>query len=111
MEKYSHVRFRWWNPVDLEKASMELSAYEPKMTEYAKEGFGLYRDDKQELVAKADTLVAHLGRFRAVISQTEAKPFTRRDVDLRERVREIYPQDRPTPFPWQWTPEPKYRVE
>jgi hypothetical protein len=55
--------------------------------------------------------MAHLSSFRAVLSQKKASKFTAQDVELRRQVREIYSQDRPTPFPWLFGPEPKYEVE
>jgi hypothetical protein len=111
MEKYQHVRFRWWNPADLDRAKEELGDYKPRLKQLPTGGFDLYKDDKMELTAYSDTLTAHLSGFRAVLTQKEAKPFTRRDAELRERVRNLYPQDRPTPFPWEWSPEPRFTVE
>ncbi|HEX9914143.1 MAG TPA: hypothetical protein VGB32_04420 [Candidatus Bathyarchaeia archaeon] len=111
MEKYQHVRFRWWNPVNLDKAKEELKGFKANVKQLPTGGFDLYKDDKLELSAASDTLVAHLSGFRAVLTQREAKPFTKRDVELREKVRGMYPQDRPTPFPWEWSPEPRFTVE
>jgi len=111
MEKYNHVRFRWWNPVDLDKAKDELKGFKASIKQLPTGGFDLYKDDKRELTAAADTLTAHLSGFRAVLNQKEAKPFTKRDAELREKVRGLYPQDRPTPFPWEWSPEPRFTVE
>jgi len=111
MEKYQHVRFRWWNSVDLDKAKEELGAFTPSVKQLPTGGFDLYKDDKRELTAASDTLVAHLSGFRAVLTQKEARPFTKRDAELREKVLQLYPQNRPTPFPWEWSPEPKFQVE
>lgn len=111
MEKYQHVRFRWWNPVNLDKAKEELKGFKANVKQLPTGGFDLYKDDKLELSAASDTLVAHLSGFRAVLTQREAKPFTKRDAELREKVRGLYPQDRPTPFPWEWSPEPRFTVE
>jgi hypothetical protein len=111
MEKYQHVRFRWWNPMNLDKAKEELKGFKANVKQLPTGGFDLYKDDKLELSATSDTLVAHLSGFRAVLTQREAKPFTKRDAELREKVRGLYPQDRPTPFPWEWSPEPRFTVE
>jgi len=111
MEKYNHVRFRWWNPVDLDKAKDELKGFKASIKQLPTGGFDLYKDNKRELTAAADTLTAHLSGFRAVLNQKEAKSFTKRDAELREKVRGLYPQDRPTPFPWEWSPEPRFTVE
>jgi len=112
MVKYNHVRFRWWNPVNLDKAKDELKDFKASVKHLpAGQGIDLYKDDKRELTATADTLMAHLSGFRAVLTQREEKPFTKRDAELREKVRGLYPQDRPTPFPWEWSPEPRFTVE
>ena len=111
MEKYQHVRFRWWNPVNLDKAKDELGDFKPSIKQLPTGGLDLYKDDKRELSAAADTLMASLSGFRAVLTQKEAKPFTRRDAELREKIRQLYPQDRPTPFPWEWSPEPRFTVK
>ena len=52
-----------------------------------------------------------LSPMRAVLSQKEAAPFTKKDVELRKKVLEFYPRSRPTPFPWQFISEPEYEAE
>lgn len=109
-QKYNHVRFRWWNPVNLNLLSEELRPkYSVKSMEYTKDPTSLYKDDKQELVVKADTLTARLSMFRAVLNQEKEEPFTEKDKMLREDIHKIYTHDRPTPFPWSFNPEPKIK--
>jgi hypothetical protein len=109
---YSHVRFRWWDTVDLEKASGELGkSYEVKKVEYTEDPSSLYKEDRREIVVKADTLKASLSLFRVVLGQEKPEPFTAKDKQLRDRVRELYPHDRPTPFPWSFNPEPNFDAE
>ncbi len=109
---YRHVRFRWWDTIDLKKASEELGkSYEIKEIEYTKDSSSLYKEDKKEIVAKADTLDASLSLYRVVLNQKKAAPFTEKDKKLRDRMHELYPHDRPTPFPWEFNPEPKFEVE
>ena len=111
---YHYVRFRWWSAVDLKAVDEEMSAYEfevkrLEIPKYELE-LTLQKEYRDELVVKVDTLTAHLSQFRAVLTQKEAKPFSRRDLKLRERVVEIYPQNRPTPLPWDYVAEPKFEV-
>ena len=40
----------------------------------------------------------------------ESKPFTEKDVKLRKRVFALYTRDRPTPFPWMFSKEPKFEI-
>jgi hypothetical protein len=111
---YNHVRFRWWQPVDLDKVSEELGdEYEVGKREMpsSEQEISIYKDQRDQLIVLADTLRASLGTFRANLSQTEAKPFTQKDQKLREKIFEIYTHTRPTPFPWQWAPEPEYEKE
>jgi len=106
---YGHVRFRWWDTVDLEKASEELGkSYEVKKVEHTLDPSSLYKEDRREIVVKADTLKASLSLFRVVLNQEKPAPFTAKDSQLRKRMRELYPHDRPTPFPWSFNPEPKF---
>jgi len=108
---YSHVRFQWWDTVDLEKASEELKSYEVKKVEHTEDTSSLYKEDRREIVVKADTLTARLSLFRVVLNQEKPAPFTAKDRQLRDKMRELYPHDRPTPFPWSFNPEPKFDVE
>lgn len=113
--KYLYVRFRWRDPVDLEEASMELGEeYEvkqlktPEPEEYE---LSLYKDYREEHLVRADTLGAYISPFKAVLYQRERAPFTKRDVALRARLLELYPENRSTPLPWLFSVEPKYEVE
>ena len=62
----------------------------------------------KELWVRSDTVTAFLSPFKAVLAQREPSPFTRRDMELRERVFEIYTCDRPTPF--LVSSEPRFEV-
>ena len=59
----------------------------------------LHKDEREELKVSANTLTAMLSAFRAVLYQKEAAPFTEGDMKLREKVLELYPRKRSTPFP------------
>jgi len=111
--KYSYVRFRWWDPVNLDKAVENLSGFKAKkiIQEKGGEEISLYRDFRDEVEVEADTLQALLSPFRAVLNQKETKPFTPRDMELREKVMKMYPRSRPTPFPWEFSSEPKFEQE
>lgn len=111
--KYSYVRFRWWDPVDLDKAVEEFSGFKTKkiVRKTGGQEISLYRDQRDEVEVEADTLQALLSTFRVVINQKETKPFTARDMELREKVLKMYPRGRPTPFPWEFSSEPKFEKE
>jgi hypothetical protein len=113
LQLYRFVRFRWWRRVDLKAVAAELggtfSVEEIAMPKGEME-ISLLKDDREELKVEADTLVVMLSAFRAVLSQKEAAPFTKRDLELREKILELYPRSRPTPFPWEFSQEPKFDV-
>jgi hypothetical protein len=108
------VKFRWWKKADLgeiaekfkEKYSVEKIDYPRSDTELA-----LYKDAREEIKIKADTLSVRVSNFRAVLYQQEHAKFTSRDADLREEIGKIYPNDRSTPFPWMFSVEPEFEVE
>lgn len=110
---YHYVRFRWWQGADLKKVSEELSdefSVETIEMPKSKYDIALLKDERYELKVNADTLTALLSRFRAVLSQRESAPFTEKDMKLRERILELYPRSRSTPFPWVFSVEPKFEV-
>jgi hypothetical protein len=45
-----------------------------------------------------------------VLYPRENAPFTARDMALRGRALELYPHNSPTPFPVQFSIEPKFEV-
>jgi hypothetical protein len=112
-EPYHYIRFRWWQHVDLNEVYKELKGefkVEKKEMPREKGEIGLYMDKRNELLV-ADTVQAYLGKFRANLNQSEAKPFTSKDLKLREKVIELYPHNRPTPFPWSFSSEPMFKTE
>ena len=111
--KYSYVRFRWWDPVTLDNLIEEFSGFKTRKIVHEKVGeeLSLYKDQRDEVEVEADALQAFLSPFRAVLNQREAKPFTARDMELREKVMKMYPRDRSTPFPWGFSSEPKFEKE
>jgi hypothetical protein len=110
--EYSYSRFRWWSPVDLNKVVKEFSSYKTKIIQEKKgDDLSLFADFRGEVMVEADTLQAFLSPFRAVLNQKESKLFTVNDMELRKKVLKMYPHDRPTPFPWEFSGEPKFEME
>jgi hypothetical protein len=112
-EPYHHVRFRWWTRLELEKVFAGLGdEFDVKMMSMpgTKYEMAIHKDDRSELEVKSDTLIALLSSFRAVLSQREPAPFTPRDMELRKRVIKLYPRERPTPFPWEFSHEPNFVI-
>jgi len=112
---YHYVRFRWWSRLNLEGLAEELAqSYDVKSLELPSYELELtYRkDERDEYLVKSDTLTVFLGPFRAVMSQKKPAPFTPMDVELRNRVIELYPHDRPILLPWNFGSEPRFeRIE
>jgi len=112
--KYSYVRYTWWSEVGIDELSDELSQmFEvkplgyPEITEHE---LSLYKEVRDEILVKADTLGAYISRVRAVLFQRDRAPFTSRDMELRRRLLEVYPRDRPSPFPWGFSNEEPFEV-
>jgi len=112
--KYNYVRYTWWSEVDINELGDELSAeFEIKpvnVPESTMHEFSLFKDARDETLVKADTIGAYISRFRAVLFQRERAPFTSRDMELRRRLLEVYPRDRPSPFPWAFSEEEPFEV-
>jgi hypothetical protein len=112
-QAYHYVRFRWWSRLDLEGLSEELSQkYDVKSLDLPSYELELtYRkDERDEYLVKSDTLTVFLGPFRAVMSQKKSAPFTPSDVELRSRIIELYPHDRPILLPWNFGSEPRFET-
>jgi len=111
---YTYVRFTWWREVELKEVAEELKGgftIEPVKAPRDDIEISLYKDMREELRIKSDTLVAYLSPIRVTISQKTPAKFTKKDLELRKRLMELYPRDRPTPFPWEFSREPKFEVE
>ncbi len=114
LKPYHYVRFRWWRGLDLEEVAGELGKYfQVELFEMPTDerDIAISRDDRERLKVRADTLCARLSPYRATLYQREAAPFTKRDLELRRRLLELYPRDRPTIFPWGFSFEPPFEVE
>ncbi len=112
--KYSYVRYTWWREVDIDELGGELSdEFEvnpvnvPESTIYE---LSLYKNAREESLVKADTVGVYISRYRAVLFQRDRAPFTARDMELRSRILEVYPRDRPSPFPWAFSEEEPFEV-
>ncbi len=110
---YSYVRFNWWHHVDLDRVAEDFKGsfdVEKIKMPSSDQEISLHKDERDELSIKADTLTARLSSTHALLSQAKKAPFTARDLELRRRVLDLYTRDRPTPFPWEFSIEPKYEL-
>jgi len=111
---YHYVRFRWWSSIDSflleeEMRELDMDVTKLKIPEYEL-NLSLQKEYRDELIVKSDTLTAHLSQFRAVLTQKEDKPFTSKDMKLRQKIIEVYQHSRPTPLPWNYVDEPLFKV-
>lgn len=112
-QPYHYVRFKWWRMIDMKEVAAELGAvFSIKKLTMPKDNreISLFKDTRDEMKVGADTLGAILSPVRAVLFQRETAPFTARDMELRRKILELYPRDRPTPFPLFMIEEPKFEV-
>jgi hypothetical protein len=112
-EPYHFVRFLWSGSVDLnemeEKFAEYVTGWRIPPESISKMDFHIY--NLKELKLKADTLSVFVSIYRAILFQRTPAPFTKRDVELRKRIFEIFPRSRATPFPFLTMVEPKFEVE
>ncbi|MCW4037143.1 MAG: hypothetical protein NWF13_00240 [Candidatus Bathyarchaeota archaeon] len=101
MKPYYYVRFRWFKGIDLKEVARELKTkfsveeiYMPEKGFFDVDEFPF--SERERVRAKADTLTTRLSPFRAVLFQGKLEPFTERDMELRNRIRELYPRPSPT---------------
>jgi len=112
-QAYHYVRWRWWDRIDVDGLAEELSEeYEVRaIPDY---GWDLeltyHKEMRDRYLIKSDTLTVFLSIFRVVMTQKKPAPFTKRDVKLRERMLELFPEERPTFLPWQFSTEPEYET-
>lgn len=110
---YHYVRWRWWDRIDVDGLAEELSE-EYEVRAIPDHGWDLeltyMKEMRDRYLIKSDTLTVFLSIFRVVMTQRKPAPFTKRDVKLRERMLELFPEERPTFLPWQFSTEPEYET-
>ena len=110
---YYYVRFGLDRGIDLKVLAEELeSSFEVEWfsIERTKEEFSLFKDESVELKVRADTLRAFVSSVRVVLYQKVRSPFTLRDLELRKKLMEWFPQKRMSPLPFLLKDEPKFEV-
>ena len=70
----------------------------------------IYRKYRTSLYVKADTLDAIISATRATLSQRIEKPFTGKDMKLREIILKEYPYNASSFFPWGFNMEPYFTI-
>ena len=112
-EPYHFVRFLWTGSMDLDEMEKEFEEYvvgwRIPPESFSKMDVHIY--NLKELKLKADTLGVYVSITRAILFQKTPAKFTKKDIELRKRIFEIFPRNRPTPFPFLVVDEPKYEVE
>ena len=111
VEAYHYVRFRWWDPADLEDITRSFGEkFVVEVIDMPEdEGeLALHKKGRERLTIRADTLCARLSPYRASLYQRVPSPFTDRDLELRARILELYAHDKSTPFLLKAHKEPKF---
>ena len=112
-KRYHYIRWSWWKKIDIKKLSSELS--EKYHVEAIKDHgwdleLTLMKEARDRYIIKSDTLTVFLSIYRVNMLQKTAAPFTLRDLELRARLLELFPKERPTFLPWQFNREPEFEV-
>jgi hypothetical protein len=114
-DNYSYTRFRWVEIADLDDLAERLSeaglGVRTQKMPTSEDDVSPYRNQRTSLHVKADTLNAIISPSRATLSQRVRKPFTSRDMRLREIVLEAFPHTSLSFFPWGFNVEPEFELE
>lgn len=111
---YYFIRHTWTHSVDVEKLAKDLgSSFEVVPLDRTDSGpmAILGRETREKFLVKGDTLRVYLSPIKATLFQRERKPFTQKDLRLRERIFAVYRHSESTPLPWSFYPEPRFEVE
>jgi hypothetical protein len=94
VEAYHYARFRWWIGLNLERLTKELSekydVTKLEMPSYPLD-LSLLTGVRDEYLVKSDTLTVFLAPAKAVMSQKKPEPLTHNDLELKNRIFELYP--------------------
>lgn len=131
---YEYFRFRWWGGVNLCRVSRELSRMFSIewifMPNYDREKIRVSERLKLRVSAimaylfpsvqnlwvsewlkiRADTLTVYLFPLKAMLFQRKFAPFTGKDMELRKRILELYPQSRSSLISIGFVKEPKIPI-
>jgi len=98
---YYKIRFRWWKPFDIEKFLKDNSEkfQIEQIKQYDEPGrIDIFKDLRNELKLKADTIYVFITPYRAIIFQKELSQLTEKDKNLVEYILTKYTHIRDTPF-------------
>jgi len=106
---YWFVRVRWFRGHDLTAFSSELSRDFTVVRPFVSSKDWYLHRELGSLLVRADTLYALLETDKATLYQKEAAPFTRKDLELRERIFKLYPHTLRAPAAF-FVQEPPFEV-
>lgn len=98
---FFEVRFRWWQPFDLDgfvRDQSEKYEIEIRPLYVGKWSIDVFGDARQEFLVRADTLNTFLTAYRAILFQKEMAPLTPMDRELLNYILKNYPRVRDTPL-------------
>jgi len=114
-DNYSYTRFRWVDAANLDTLAKELreAGFDVSIRQLPTSEYDIspYKNQRTSLHIKADSLNAIISPSRATLAQRVRRPFTARDMRLREIVLEAFPHGASTFFPWGFNVEPAFELE
>ena len=114
LSPYHYVRWTWRRSYDAAELAEKLGGFTVTFLNPAgKEGemITISNSEIEFLEVKADTLSARLAPSKAVLFQKESAPFTKRDMELRSILFQLYTRSRGTPLPWPLQSEPPFETQ
>ena len=114
MEKpYYFIRYEWFKRVELDTLANEMEkdfVVEHRPMPTGRVDMSIYKFEREGLKISADTLAVFLHPFKAVLFQREPAPFTSRDLNLRNRILELYRKNRSSLLATSIYHEPKFQI-
>ena len=88
---YRFIRVTWFRKHDLRELSSELALEFKLVRSFVSSREWYMGRELGSFLVRADTLYVLLEPDRAILFQRDDAPFTRLDLELRERVFKLYP--------------------
>jgi hypothetical protein len=114
LSPYYYVRWTWQRSYEAAELAEKLGGFTVRfLNPPGKDGdmITVSNSEIEFLDVKADTLSARLASSKAVLFQKESAPFTKRDMELRSILFQLYNHSRGTPLPWPLNREPRFETQ
>lgn len=107
---YRFIRVTWFKKYDLKELSSELGTEFTIIRPFVHSQDWYLSRELGSFLIKADTLYALVETDKATLFQKDTRPFTKKDLQLRQRIFSLYPYMFIAPSP-SFLEEPHFEVQ